>query len=121
MAGSHINGDFAAVYVLTDEGADRLSLVQKDEGGWTEVAGGDGGLMWVDTDDDADEGNDRSVLACAIPVDAPGDFLVRYADRTATIRASEPYVVAALLGVGADDRPRVTRLGSDATATGRSE
>ncbi len=69
VVGSHTNGDFAAVYVLTDEGADWLSVVQRDEGGWTEVGGGDGGSLWVDTDDDAD---DRGVLACVIPVDAPG-------------------------------------------------
>jgi hypothetical protein len=111
VVGSHINGDFAAVYVLTDEGANWLSLVQRDEGGWTEVAGGDSGLMWVNTVDDADEDIDRGVVACAIPVDAPGDYLVHYADSTATIRAAEPYVVAVLLGVVADDRLRVTRFG----------
>ena len=108
VVGSHINGDLAAVYVLTDEGADWLSVVQRDEGGWTEVGGGDGGLMWLDADDDVD---DRGVLACVIPVDAPGDYLVRCADSSATVRAAEPYVVAVLLGVVADDRPRVTRLG----------
>ncbi len=108
MVGSHINGDFAAVHVLTDEGADWLNVVQRDEGGWIEVGGGDGGLVWLDTDDDAD---DRGVLACVIPVDAPRTYLVRCADSTATVRAAEPYVVAVLVGVVADDRPRVTRLG----------
>jgi hypothetical protein len=117
VVGSHINGDFAAVYVLTDEGADWLSVVERDEGVWTEVAAGDGGLMWVNTDDDADEDVDRGVLACAIPVDAPGDYLVSCADVRARISAEEPYVVAVLLGVVADDRPLVTRLRGDATAT----
>ena len=64
--------------------------------------------MWVDTDNDAD---DRGVLASSIPADAPGDSLVRCADRSATGRAAEPYVVTVLLGVVAGDRPRVTRLG----------
>ncbi len=108
MVGSHINGDFAAVYVLTDEGADWLSVVQRDQGGWTEVGGGDGGLVWLDTDDAA---ANRGVLACVIPVYAPGDYLVRYADSSVTVRAAEPYVVAVLLGVVADARPRVTRIG----------
>ena len=92
---------------LTHEGADWLSLIRRDEQGWSEVGGGDGAVLWVDTDDDAD---DRGVLACAVPVDEPGDYLVRYADSTATVRAAEPFVVALLLGVAADDRLRVTRL-----------
>ncbi len=111
MVAQHVNGDFAAVYVLTDEGEDRLSLVRRDAGGWGEVAGGDGGFLWVDTEDDADEDADRGVLAYATAVDAPGEYIVRYADSTVTIKTAEPYVVAVLLGVVADDRVRVTRLG----------
>jgi hypothetical protein len=72
VVGRHIDGDFAAVYILTDEGADWLSLVRRDEGGWTEVAGGDGGPVWVDTDDDADQEVNRGVLAYATLVAAPG-------------------------------------------------
>jgi hypothetical protein len=64
--------------------------------------------LWLDTDDDAD---DRGVLACAIPVDRPGDCLVRYMNSSTTVWAVEPYVVAVLLGVVADDWPLVTRLG----------
>ncbi len=109
MVAQHVNGDFAAVYVLTDEGADRLSLVRRDAGGWAEVAGGDGGFLWVDTEDDEDA--HRGVLPYATAVDAPSDYLVRYADSTVTIKTAVPYVVAVLLGVVADDRVRVTRLG----------
>jgi hypothetical protein len=93
VVSSHVNGDLAALYVLTEEGADWLSIVRRDDEGWTELGGGDGGFIWVDTDDDAD---DRGVLACAIPVNRPGDYLVRYADSSTTVRTAEPYVVAVL-------------------------
>jgi hypothetical protein len=108
VVASHVNGDLGAVYVLTDEGADWLSVVRRDEGGWAEIGGGDGGLVWLDTNEGTD---DRGVLACVIQVDEPGDYLVRGGDSSATVTAAEPYVVAVLLGVMADDRPRVTRLG----------
>lgn len=108
VVGSHVNGHLAAVYIVTDEGADWLSVVQRDEGGWAELGGGDGGLVWLDTSEDTD---DRGVLACVIPVDEPGDYLVRCADSSATVKVAEPYVVAVVPGVMADDRPRVTRLG----------
>ncbi len=107
MVGSHVNGDLGAVYVVTDEGADWLSVVQRGEGGWAEVGGGDGGLVWLDTSEDTE---DRGVLACVIPVDEPGDYLVPWADSSATVKAAGPYAVAVVPGVMADDRPRVTRL-----------
>ena len=107
MVASHINGHFAAVYVLTLEGADWLSLAQRDAEGWQEVAGSDDGVLWVNTDDDADE---RGVVACALPVDEPGNYLVNCANVTATVTATGALIVALLLGVAADDRLRVTRL-----------
>ena len=64
--------------------------------------------MWLDTSEDTDH---QGVLACVIPVHEPGDYLVRGGDSSATVTAAEPYVVAVLRGVMADDRPRVTRLG----------
>lgn len=121
MVGSHTNGDFAAVYVLTEEELDWLSVVQRDDGGWTELTGGQGGFIWINTDDDEDEDSDLGVVACAVPVDAPGDYLVRYADGMATVRAQEPYVVAVLLGVVAVGPFHVTRLGGDGTATQHPE
>jgi hypothetical protein len=45
VVGSHVNGDLAAVYVLAEEGADWLSIVRRDDGGWTELGGGDGGSV----------------------------------------------------------------------------
>lgn len=110
LVGIHIDQDYAAVYVVTGEGADWLSLLRKDDEGWAEALGSNGGQLWINTADGPDETPPRGVLACAVPVQAPGDYLVHYGDKKTTVRAAQPYAVAVLLDVAASDTLRVTRI-----------
>ena len=104
VVATHVNGDYAAVYVVThatDDRGDWLALMHKGSEGWREVGGGDGGQMWVlcgDTEED-----EEGVVVQAHPVERPGTYLVRAGLREATVRVEGSHLVAVLVGVSADE------------------
>ena len=106
VAAAHVVGDYAAVYVVTDEADERgdwLSVLRRSKSGWEELAGGDGGHLWT-LPPDCENDND-GVLAIAYPVERRGRYLVRCADRSVVIDVEGLVLAALLFGVGPDSHP----------------
>ncbi len=109
VEGAHVNGDFAAVYVVTEERQAWFSIVRRDGQQWMEIAGSDGGNIWVDADDDGD--GDLGVVAYVTPVDVGGTYLVRCGEAEAVVSTPGPYLVALITDAPPTDQPVVRRLG----------